>query len=737
MAKNIKLIQASAGSGKTTNLITHLLDSLDCFYREKQVYPNTIVSTFTRKATREIVERLMVKVAGKADVHPSLIHYISYSPLMQIGTLHGIFYRLLKTYGSVIDLCPEFDFLETKNQEEQILVLLDRYLIKDKLGEILLEHYSFREIAGLINRYLKHVQKFPQTPKPFSENELSMFISGQSEGEKKTVSCKEYENLSYALQHLGKKVALALQLEKTRSASLDFGNLEPLTLKLMQNVHRIPHFPFPDLCFLDEYQDVNPLQKQILDIYCQKSETFIVGDPGQSIYYFRGSDPQVFSDKEKEVKAGGGVFEQSHVNYRSSGSLISCFNQLFAPHFKKMDVPLVKKDSEKPPVSNKKTKPEEQDNTRKREVFSLTLLREEQDVSGLDSEQLSKQEHFLLLEFKAIRKKVEALLSAGESPGEIAVFSTRNNRLFSLAQYLVRQGIPVNLHSSGSFHKKGEIKDALCLLYFLIAPHHDQNLISLLRTPYQHIADGELGIWLNQKKEREHPLSLWGFLKKHQSTHPGLQGLFHAQKRVFRVGFTVAFQEALESLRFFDCALYQDSTGLRESNLWKLISHLKEFEREPQHVLLEFISLFRDPGGEGDPLGDQWFQNAVPPHSSANVNLMTVHASKGLQFQHIMLMDVHEPLRRQSLGSYLLSDEQTGKWGILARDRSEDKRKRTPFHRYLEEQEHERYLEESKRLFYVAVTRAKETVSLFGKKTNNINENSWLGQFPFLTERSL
>lgn len=128
------------------------------------------------------------------------------------------------------------------------------------------------------------------------------------------------------------KLLLAFDAEYSRIKSeenkLDYNDLEHLTLKLLEdeNVKKEVNSKYRYV-FVDEYQDVNPVQEEIIS--AMGEEVFLVGDVKQAIYGFRGSKPLFFAEKYSRMKADGGALRLSG-NFRSAPEVLDFVNRLFS-----------------------------------------------------------------------------------------------------------------------------------------------------------------------------------------------------------------------------------------------------------------------------------------------------------------------------------------------------------------------------------------------------------------------
>ena len=363
------------------------------------------------------------------------------------------------------------------------------------------------------------------------------------------------------------------------------------------------------------------------------------------------------------------------------------------------------------------------------------------------------------MEMQETANRIKELLKQNTKPEEIVVLARQNKALRRLAQYLKHQKLPIWLHSSGSFKNRREIIDAVFLLRFLFNPHDEENLIGLLRTPYCRISDQKLADGMQKKN---HKTSLWDFLiqtcqKENvktpisgegekqelknlnqkaplENSNPEeslVQKLKYHLEQTNKIGITRSFQNALESFGFFDLSYYQDPTGVREANLWKFIYCLKDYESKSPGNLFAFTDylLYEDQSTESRSA--IYSQNAVSALENSGVQLMTIHSAKGLEFKHVILIKVCSGFRALEKLQYFIQEKDTGKWTLSAKWEKEDRRIKSSFHKKIRGRQKEMELQEFDRLLYVAITRAKETLTLIG--SGKPEKNSWPDRFPFFS----
>jgi ATP-dependent helicase/nuclease subunit A len=271
-------------------------------------------------------------------------------------------------------------------------------------------------------------------------------------------------------------------------------------------------------------------------------------------------------------------------------------------------------------------------------------------------------------------------------------------------------GLPVQVHTAGQFFERREVVDALALLKFLINPHDNKNLITLLRSPFGFLRDQDILDAISGKQTGSGFTSHW--TKILTLRHPRVEELKKLQELIAKKGIGQTWFEGLIRLGFFDLSEKIDSTGRREANLWKLITLVRAQEKKPGFLYLDFLKsqgvgeLDLESAGEGD---------AVPVVEPRRVNLMTIHASKGLQFDHVIIADLGGKTAN-SRTEFFNYDEKNGKWTLALPDPHEGSKKTSLFGLQLVEEKREREEQELDRQLYVALTRAKQTVTLISSE---------------------
>jgi ATP-dependent helicase/nuclease subunit A len=297
----------------------------------------------------------------------------------------------------------------------------------------------------------------------------------------------------------------------------------------------------------------------------------------------------------------------------------------------------------------------------------------------------------------------------------MSVLVRTNAQLEDVGAHLNSKGLPVHLHSSGLFWERREVQDAVALLKFFLNPFDDLNLVKLLRAPFISITDRQLAEAL-RSRDRSAWESVRDGMKSGEYGSAG-QKLFEFLSLAPKLGVVVAFQRGLEALGFFDLHLRYDPTGRAEGNLWKLVHLLKTFERERGANLIRFVNDAERPE-RMDRTVDA--PGSVEPNK---INIMTVHAAKGLQFDYVFLPFLGKDPRDEKFRRFSV-DEAAKKWSVRAPTSEEETSSSASlFEKKVIADFRARQLEEDLRVFYVAYTRAKK--QLYFSWSRPAGTSSW------------
>ncbi len=467
-----------------------------------------------------------------------------------------------------------------------------------------------------------------------------------------------------------------------------------------------------DYWLIDEFQDISPDQVEILKVLVGTCPQFIVGDSQQSIYLFRGARPDVFRQKIGDVESLKGEVKEMSVNYRSIPPLVAFINQLFQKlnpkQFKKMFSEEKKLLDPNKNVANfyigekKKEKlshgGELAENFEEKGGTKSDIKGEEEGRHKIENEKISTEQ-----EMDFIRREINRLFEKNPEK-QIAVLCQTNQQVKVVDRFLSQSGLVTQIFSSGVFGKRREIQDLIQIIKVLVNPYDDFSLVGVLRSPWFFVDEAVLVQFIGRKK------SLWSEIKNRNIN--SIELLKSYQEKAQKVGLTETLVEIIIERGLLKSSLALDPTGQREANICKFISLLQLEDHRSGFNCLEFISNMELDNKEED---------AVSSVVSQRVRIMTIHKAKGLQFDYVFIPFIHKK-SSQSQSELLDFNEDDNKYGLkvkmplaLSSNLDPHKRESLPPIDAWRGKRSQWESDERERLFYVAVTRAKEEVWITGR----------------------
>ena len=173
-----------------------------------------------------------------------------------------------------------------------------------------------------------------------------------------------------------------------------------------------------------------------------------------------------------------------------------------------------------------------------------------------------------------------------------------------------------------------------------------------------------------------------------------------------------------------DLADFQDPTGVSKSSLWKLLSLLKRNKKSPLRLFYELIETEQENKTFSEPLGQ---------NQAELIELMTIHKSKGLQFKHVIVLDfsMGESVL-ESHSSEVIYDSLRQKISVSVPLGTREKKKIKAYgHKLYQAYRRGKQIQEKDHLFYVAMTRAEESLALFVPQGKKPKKNSWLSRITY------
>ena len=505
---------------------------------------------------------------------------------------------------------------------------------------------------------------------------------------------------------------------KRRAGGLDFSDLEHGCLRLLSvpRVREEVRGRYTHL-FVDEYQDISPVQERILSLVAGEN-VFMVGDAKQSIYGFRGCDPAFFTEKYERLSREGRALTLNG-NFRSSTAVLDAVNRLFSramtrescsvdyAHTSMMAAGLPAQSGGR--VCAAFVPEEEKAAPAQRDIYSVA-----DRLGPVEDEEFA--EGALIADI--IRREVGTLRldpATGEQVrtefGDI-VLLTRSMTGFAgrVVGELVRRGIPVAAATDVNICDYPEVKAMIALLQFLDNGAQDIPLAASLKSALGGLTDAELAaVRLAGKRPggKDEPF----YLACERYAAQGGDALAEKLRRFYARAASLRLRMQVKGAGEVIAAVLAE-TGM-EADLLALpcgeerVRRIRRLAEESGNLSVPaFLEQLRCGGykvGYAESGGD------------GAVRVMTMHASKGLEFPVVIVAGMSRDFARQDLQEEILFDDE---WGPVpyAYHPEERTRQKTILREVVRRRLLRRRAADEMRLLYVALTRAKSALYLvFGK----------------------
>lgn len=515
---------------------------------------------------------------------------------------------------------------------------------------------------------------------------------------------------------------------KAEQAALDFNDLEFLTADLLARepavAARYQNGEFQHM-MIDEFQDTNALQRDI--IYRLAGDTpgrlFVVGDPKQSIYAFRGADVSVFNAVRADItgRLQGQEIPLSH-SFRSHERLVGAFNRIFKDLMQggaslysvQYDAPMLAAR----PAETFHQKPLNFILLPKTEGF-LT-----EDYRLWEAQEIAQFIHGMVEQGVLVYDKEQR----GYRPfayGDAAILFRSLNHAVVYEEVFKAANLPYVTLAGRGYYDRQEVWDLLNLLRALHNPLDDLALASVLRSPMFALSDDALLALRSQRDAANQRITLWAALEDGMLDDVPLADqkplLFAGDclRRLQGLAGRVTVDELLETAldeTAYDAILTALPDGdRRRGNIDKLLQKARDSQRVS---LGEFLIYMHELTSVEPREGEAAIE------SSGAVKIMSVHKSKGLEFPLVVLAHA-DWVRHGGGASSLLIDREMGGACVVIENDTNERQKPFAYQRaqYLEA---EREAAENLRLLYVAMTRAQDYLLIAGRMEPS--PKTWLHQ---------
>lgn len=584
------LILAGAGSGKT-RVITYKIANL--IYNGIQ--PEKILAvTFTNKAAKEMKERVAAILKRK-------------NSKVLITTFHALGVYILR-------------------KEIKHLNYREKFSIYDETD-------SLKLIKEIVSELKLSFEKYDPNVLPYKISDIKMNLKEKIEDANLKLIYDKYQ------QHL--KIYNAL----------DFDDLIKLPLELFMQ--------FPDILvkyqkkwqyiLIDEYQDTSVMQYHLMKLMAKSHRNIsVVGDDDQSIYSWRGANPENISYFENDFYPVNEIrLEQ---NYRSTGNILKAANGII------------------------------KFNTKRKMKKLWTSLNDGDQIKFHEAENEELEADFVFL-------MIKKLIALGYSYSDIAILFRMNSQSRPFEEIFRENNIPYKLIGSINFFDRAEVRDILSYLRFLANVDDEVALTRIINNPKRGI--GNTTIFSMMEHAKNTNSSLYGTIKDFvrsdilgKKSTPYLEDFYklvekYREKIFIPKNISKSVEELVNEIDYRGKLISETKNRkkvlYKMSNINQLIQSIARYENDPDNF---------DPNIYDYLLKVSLQTKDEETDKDNNVNMLSIHSAKGLEFKAVFLVGVEE--------------------GLI------------PHTKTLEETGTE---EEERRLFYVAITRAMEKLFLSYPKT--------------------
>ena len=611
------LIIAGAGAGKTRVLTCRIANAIACGAAPSQI----LALTFTKKAASEMKERIATLVGENK------------ARWIWMGTFHSIFIRFLRDYAAELGYPQQFTIYDQSDSRAAVKQCIKELELDEKV-------YKPAEVANRISaakNKLMTAAIYASTPQVIEQDKMVR---------------KGRISDIYSLYAKKCKIAGAMDFDdilvNTNILLRDF----PEALEQISSRFRY--------ILVDEYQDTNLAQYVILKkLAAAHRNICVVGDDSQSIYGFRGARVENILHFNKDYPDAK-IFRLEQ-NYRSTRTIVDAANSIIAKNEHRLE----------------------------KTCFSRQAEGEKIEVLNGFTEQ---EESYLVAS-----RIVDRIYKAKAQYSDFAVLYRTNAQSRSIEEALRKRNLPYRIYAGFSFYDRAEVKDMLAYFRLVINPLDDEAFRRVVNFPARGIGETSLGYLAALAASKGISMLDTVMLPDEELSAAGLKGTAIGKFRAFaamilemnqKMDDTDAYVLALEignqSGALVSFKADTSIEGLSKfQNVEALYNSIKDYVDEEtenrangDESLVGDITVTLSEYVENITLLSAVERDGGQADDNNKISLMTVHASKGLEFPYVFIIGLEENLFPS--GNDLMPTD----------------------------------IEEERRLFYVALTRAEKGVTL-------------------------
>lgn len=630
-------VVAGAGTGKTRAL-THRFAYL---VNEVGVLPGAILcATFTNRAAAEMKQRIR-KLTGDNDGG-------------YVCTFHSFCVSVLQEESNAVGYPKSFLVIDNNDIDAMLQIIYDE-------RGLTLRDMTFGNARDMIE-----IIKGVEHPNYY----LDMIDLPLDKLREKYLEAKTAKDIIF----------YGYLYQEKKCFALDYNDLIYFTLYIFSQHDDIRQKWQEQLEYImvDEFQDIDLPQYRLMEALCgYHNNLFVVGDPDQTIYTWRGADIRFLLDFDKKFPSVKTVMMND--NYRSTPQILDAANALIGHNTNRMKKKLVPAAQTEAGCAENAAASVTTAEAALKAPAVVTEASAESAFSAADTRPVYFHAKTTEEEARWIARQVKALLDAGTAPGDIAVLYRAHYVSRSLEEVFTDEKVPFTMYSGIPFFDREEIKDALAYLR-LVACRDDLSFRRIVNRPRRNI--GKTRMKLLEDYAAENGGTLYAALETLADTEDfsgtGARGFLSCIEKSTTYAKEHSISDVLTYMMHesgYEKALRTEGSQTRLDNLAELKQSIYEFENT---------------AGEDCPLDYYLAHTALMSSLDAGaskkcVRFMTVHTAKGLEFDHVFIAGMNE--------------------AIFPSRKVQDKLA----------------MEEERRLAFVAVTRAKKTLAVTDAEGRNLD----------------
>ncbi|MGZ4226719.1 MAG: UvrD-helicase domain-containing protein [Solirubrobacteraceae bacterium] len=506
---------------------------------------------------------------------------------------------------------------------------------------------------------------------------------------------------------------------KRESSGVDFEDLELLTRELLRSDSELRerYRDRFEQIMVDELQDTNAVQLELVELIA-RGNLFTVGDAQQSIYAFRHADVELFERRGAEL-AEVGARATLQTNFRSRPEILRALNATFEPLLGSHFTPLVP--GRKDPAAH--------------DPRVEALIADK----GADWNPDGLAAPWRLAEARVLSARVAEVLDDGAAARDVVVLTRATTDLRVYERALEARGIPTYVIGGRGYWAHPQVVDLVAYLRALANPRDEEALYTVLASPLVGISVDALVVLAAAGRAGDR--DPWWVIREPEGRLDELRADDLSKLTAFaqwfageraaaaRSGIEQCIERAV-ALTGYDLAVLAMPGGQRRlANVRKLMRLAREHEAASGGELRGFLEVVEGRSGEGGPSGSRESEAPVEGEALDAVRLMTIHRAKGLEFEIVCVADLGRGPRWRA---ELMRVGRDGRFGLRLAQPGTARRESALHYKALGDEQQQADAREERRLFYVAMTRAKERLIVSGAAKLDAWQSSggpiaWLG----------